>query len=261
MRRADALQERLHAAGMTVWQLADLLGVHEHQIDLDELPDLPVRVLHEIARRLDLHPADILRETDDLYALPRAHPPGKKPPVKKPPGIAHDALRLVNALALADRPMLPEELAHALTWPVKRVDNAAAHALAHPAIGGAVALRGEPGGYLSTSPRLDLLITSQQTELIAPHDDDTHQPGRYQRDPLTPTEAETLLAIWHTADTDHTNPLQDHALHGLINAGYVTQPGGLTLALTDDVLYSLNPTQLPDTPPRPATDTSHDADY
>ncbi|MFF1873195.1 hypothetical protein [Kitasatospora herbaricolor] len=231
---------------MTVWQLADLLGVHEHQIDLDELPDLPVRILHEIARRLDLHPADILRDTDDLYALPRTHRPATKPPGKKPAGLAHDALRLVNALALADRPMLPEELAHALSWPVKRVDDAAAHAFEHPATGGAVALRGGPSGHLSVSPRLDLLAASQHTQLTAPHDcDDTDQPGRYQREPLTPTEAETLLTIWHTADTDHTNPLQDHALHGLINAGLVTQPGGLTLTLTDDVLHNLG---LPMTP-------------
>ncbi|MFF9646916.1 hypothetical protein [Kitasatospora aureofaciens] len=205
-----------------------------------QLPDLPVRVLHGIAQRLDLHPADILRDTDDLYSRPRTRPPGKKSP-----GLAHDALLLVNALTLADRPMLPEEIARALSWPLKRVDDAAAHALAHPAIGGAVALRGEPGGYLSTSPRLDLLVTSQQPQRSAPHDtddtDDTDQPTRYQHAPLTPTEAETLLTIWHTADTDHTNPVHDQAICGLINAGYVTQPGGLTLTLTDDVLYSLNP--------------------
>ncbi|MFJ9523641.1 hypothetical protein ACIRPK_36110 [Kitasatospora sp. NPDC101801] len=227
---------------MTAWQLADLIGVHEHQVDLDELPDLPVRVLHEIARRLDLHPADILREADDLYALPRTHPPAIKHPSKKPPSLGHDALRLVNALALADRPMLPEEVARALSWTVKRVDNATTHALAHPVTGGAIALRVEPSGYLSVSPRLDLLVASQHTQLTAPHhSDDTGQPGRHQRDPLTPTEAEALLAIWHTGDTDHTNPLQDHALHGLINGGLVAQPGGLTLALTDDALYSLNP--------------------
>ncbi|MFG2219328.1 MULTISPECIES: hypothetical protein [unclassified Streptomyces] len=46
---AGAVKRRLLAAGMTGWQLADLLGVHEHQIDLDELPDLPVRVLLELA--------------------------------------------------------------------------------------------------------------------------------------------------------------------------------------------------------------------
>ncbi|WP_328792738.1 hypothetical protein [Streptomyces sp. NBC_00273] len=62
-RRRDSVQKsyvikrRLLAAGMTGWQLADLLGVHEHQIDLEELPDLPVRVLLELARRLDMPPA------------------------------------------------------------------------------------------------------------------------------------------------------------------------------------------------------------
>lgn len=191
---------------------------------------------------------------------PRRHPARHRRPLLAPPhpstrqeipGLAHDALRLVNALTLADRPMLPEEIARALSWPLKRVDDAAAQALAHPTIGGTVALRGEPGGYLSTSPRLDLLVTSQQTQLIAPHDtDDTDQPTRYQHDPLTPTEAETLLTIWHIADTDHTNPSHDQAICGLINAGYVTQPGGLTLTLTDDVLYSLNRTATPTHPRR-----------
>lgn len=38
---------------MTGWPLADPPSVHEHQIGLEGLPDLPVRVLLELARRLD----------------------------------------------------------------------------------------------------------------------------------------------------------------------------------------------------------------
>ncbi|MFE4957965.1 hypothetical protein ACFRCW_28835 [Streptomyces sp. NPDC056653] len=70
-KKNHVLKRRLLAAGMTPWQLADLLGVHEHQIDLEELPDLPVHVLLELARRLDLHPADLLLGADELFELPR----------------------------------------------------------------------------------------------------------------------------------------------------------------------------------------------
>ncbi|WP_405763625.1 hypothetical protein [Streptomyces sp. NBC_00045] len=41
MQRSHVIKRRLLAAGMTGWQLAELLGVHEHQIDLEELPTCP----------------------------------------------------------------------------------------------------------------------------------------------------------------------------------------------------------------------------
>ncbi|MDX3426037.1 MULTISPECIES: hypothetical protein [unclassified Streptomyces] len=37
--------------------LADLPGVHEHDISLDHLPNQPLHVVLELARRLDLTPA------------------------------------------------------------------------------------------------------------------------------------------------------------------------------------------------------------
>jgi hypothetical protein len=37
--------------------LADLPGVHEHDIPLDHLPNQPLHVVLELARRLDLTPA------------------------------------------------------------------------------------------------------------------------------------------------------------------------------------------------------------
>ncbi|MFE3632336.1 hypothetical protein [Streptomyces goshikiensis] len=81
---SHVVKRRLLAAGMTAWQLADLLGVHEHQIDLEELPYLPVRVLLELARHLDIHPADLIAGADDLFERPR------QPEVldRRPPGTA-----------------------------------------------------------------------------------------------------------------------------------------------------------------------------
>ncbi|MBT2449979.1 hypothetical protein J7F03_23465 [Streptomyces sp. ISL-43] len=44
--------------------------MHEHQIDLEELPNLSVCVLLELARRLDIHPADLMDGADDLFERP-----------------------------------------------------------------------------------------------------------------------------------------------------------------------------------------------
>ncbi|MFJ9380201.1 hypothetical protein [Streptomyces sp. NPDC101455] len=56
---------------MTAWRLADLLGVHEDQIDLEELPELPACVLLELARGLDLDPADLMASADEIFERPR----------------------------------------------------------------------------------------------------------------------------------------------------------------------------------------------
>ncbi|HWU07364.1 MAG TPA: hypothetical protein VN520_13465 [Streptomyces sp.] len=103
---------------MTAWQLADLLGVHEHQIDLDELPDLPVRVLLALARRLDLNPADLMAGADDLFERPRQ----REVLDRRPPGAACDTL----------------------TWNSFRLAAALDHARTHPDAGGALALRYVP---------------------------------------------------------------------------------------------------------------------
>ena len=56
------LRERLRDAGLSAWELGDLLGIHPHLVS-DPHPLLtgrPARVLIEIARRLDIHPADLV---------------------------------------------------------------------------------------------------------------------------------------------------------------------------------------------------------
>jgi hypothetical protein len=64
------LRERLRDAGLSAWELGDLLGIHPHLVS-DPHPLLtgrPVQVLIEIARRLDIHPADLVPELEPLLS-------------------------------------------------------------------------------------------------------------------------------------------------------------------------------------------------
>ncbi|MFE7429253.1 TetR family transcriptional regulator [Streptomyces sp. NPDC057545] len=67
----EELRRRQHNAGMSAWELADLLGVHEHDISLDHLPNQPLHVVLELACRLDLHPGDRTRYAAQVYDHPR----------------------------------------------------------------------------------------------------------------------------------------------------------------------------------------------
>ncbi|MGW5677000.1 hypothetical protein ACWEV4_18305 [Streptomyces sp. NPDC003860] len=67
----EELRRRQHNAGMSARELADLLGVHEADITLDHLPDQPLHIVLELARRLDLHPADLTPYAADVYDRPR----------------------------------------------------------------------------------------------------------------------------------------------------------------------------------------------
>ncbi|MFC5724911.1 hypothetical protein ACFP1Z_32665, partial [Streptomyces gamaensis] len=42
---AEGLRRCLRNAGMSAWQLADLLGVHEHDVTMDALPNQPLNVV------------------------------------------------------------------------------------------------------------------------------------------------------------------------------------------------------------------------
>ena len=112
---------------MSTWGLADLLGVHEHEIDLAELPDQPVRVVYELARRLDSHPGDLIFGAEDLFARRRTRPQDN------PAGAElGDQLTAATALALADRPMIVDELADALGWEHERTVDALCDLRDHP---------------------------------------------------------------------------------------------------------------------------------
>ncbi|MEV7729130.1 hypothetical protein AB0P15_31030 [Streptomyces sp. NPDC087917] len=164
-RRRDSVQKsyvikrRLLAAGMTGWQLADPLGVHEHQIDLEELPDLPVHILLELARRLDMHPADLMPGSDHLFELPLQ----RQVADRRPAGADHDALTVLTALAHADGPLTADTLAASLSWTRHRTDTALDHARTHPNAGGVLLLRHLPPEAYTVTPRLDILDATRST--------------------------------------------------------------------------------------------------
>ncbi|GAB2469525.1 hypothetical protein [Streptomyces incanus] len=246
-RRRDGVQtsqlikRRLLAAGMTGWQLADLLGVHEHQIDLEELPDLPVRVLLELARRLDIHPADLMTGSDELFERPRERQVRDRRSV----GADRDALTVITALAYADGPLTADALALALIWTRHRLDAALDYARVHPDVGGALVLREVPPEAYTATPRLDVL---------APHEADAlagrKNPRPSVRGPIQPTEAEVLLRVWVDGGIDTNDAAQRQALDDLAAADMVTR-GDIIDRFHDHVLYSLR--MLPE--PSPSTDT------
>ncbi|MFI5773660.1 hypothetical protein ACIA74_35130 [Streptomyces sp. NPDC051658] len=241
--RTHVLKRRLLAAGMTAWQLADLLGVHEHQIDLEELPELPVRVLLELARRLDLNPADLMAGTDELFERPRQ----RDVLDRRRPGAARDALTLITALAHADGPMTADGIAAALLWPGQRLDLALEHARAHPDTGGALVLRHvPPDGYTATA-RLDVL-RPDQAEAIAGR----KNPRPDIRGPIQPVEAEVLLRVWVDGGIDTADAAQRQALDDLTAADMVAR-GDIIDVLPDNVAYSLRMLSEPS----PPTDTPH----
>jgi hypothetical protein len=70
------LPERLRDAGLSAWELGDLLGIHPHLVSgpYPALTDRPVQALIEIARRLDIHPADLVPELEPLLSNRRQAP-------------------------------------------------------------------------------------------------------------------------------------------------------------------------------------------
>ncbi|MER8237497.1 hypothetical protein [Streptomyces sp. NPDC094049] len=244
VQRSHVIKRRLLAAGMTGWQLADLLGVHEHLIDLDELPDLPVRVLLELARRLDMHPADLMTGADDLFELPRQ----RQVLDRRPTGADHDARTAVTALAYADGPLTAEALAAALSWTRHRTDAALDHARAHPDAGGALALRHVPPEAYTATPRLDALAPHQVDALSG-----RRNPRPDIRGPIQPVEAEVLLRVWVDGGIDSGDAAQRQALEDLAAADMVTR-GDIIDRFHDNVSYSLR--MLPESPAPTDTDSA-----
>jgi hypothetical protein len=74
----DWFSNRMRASTLSVWELGDLLGVHPHLLDRTEthirLVEQPVRVIIELAARLDVHPADLVPGFDVVLANRRQRP-------------------------------------------------------------------------------------------------------------------------------------------------------------------------------------------
>lgn len=125
----EELRRRQHNAGMSAWELADLLGVHEHDITLDNLPNQPLHVVLELARRLDLHPGDLTPYAAQVYDHPRYF--DAQFPTEPVPGTDSDAVAVLNALAHAGRPLTADFLAECLNWDLDRVSDAIERAWAY----------------------------------------------------------------------------------------------------------------------------------
>lgn len=131
---SELFRRRVRSSGLSLREVGDFLGIHPHELRAyGALNAQPVRVVLELCRRLDLHPADLV-----------------------------DALTALTALARCALPLVAEELATALAWPVDRMAAALGHAADHPALGGPMALRRLPGESWTVTARLDLLSAGQE---------------------------------------------------------------------------------------------------
>jgi hypothetical protein len=195
-------RQRARAAGLSVWELGDLLGIHPHQLggDGQRLDHLPCTVIIDLARRLDIHPADLVDGLDSVLANPRAAPPALSATVEWPPPMAvatepeppdatspeHDAGVIQVALAHAGEPLSIDELATALGWTPRRVTAALDHAQRHPHLASPVALRRTGPGLYTVTARLDCLTPAQRDHLGE---------AQLARRPLSPEHAHMLLAV------------------------------------------------------------------
>ncbi len=157
------LRERLRDAGLSAWELGDLLGIHPHLVR-DPHPlllDRPVQVLIEIARRLDIHPADLVPELEPLLTRRRQAPGDADGGQDR----RADALTVLTVLATSRAPLSADQLARALGWQLPRAAAAIAGAQDNPDLGGPLALRRIPPETWTVTPRLDVLTQAQRRAL------------------------------------------------------------------------------------------------
>ena len=109
----------MHAAGLSLWELGDLLGIHPHPYDSSTgLYDHTVSAVIALAKRLDVHPADLIPTWN---------------------------------------PCWPPARTTALGWDLARVDAALQHATKHPGLACPVERRLEDRGLVhNTSHRANL---------------------------------------------------------------------------------------------------------
>jgi hypothetical protein len=156
------LTERLRDAGLSAWELGDLLGIHPHLVSGPHPPltGRPVQALIEIARRLDIHPADLVPDLGPLLSRLRQAPAGDGGEDRR-----SDALTLLTALATARTPLTADQLAGALGWQLPRTTAAIAAAQDNPDLAGPLALRRIPPETWTVAPRLDSLTQAQRRAL------------------------------------------------------------------------------------------------
>ncbi|MDP9792424.1 hypothetical protein J2S43_000936 [Catenuloplanes nepalensis] len=108
---------------------------------------------------------------------------------------------MLTALATATGPMLVDELAAALAWPLDLLQAALEHADARPDLGGLLTLRRTAPHTYTVSPRPDVRTGDQCTAVLNTAD---------QSQPLTVGQANALLS----AIINHGAPHPDHGPAG-----------------------------------------------
>lgn len=232
-------QTRLHTGALTIWELGDLLGIHPHLLhtmQLEYLDQLPVKTLIELARRLDMHPADLIRELDSVLDKPRDLEPHM--PRQQSGDVVDDARALLGALAHAAVPLLIDDVATALQWDLQRVYSALDHAQAHPELAGPYTIERIPPETYTLRPRLDLLSRAQQQAI--------HSAADYHQ-PLDEPEATLLLSvIWCGRTPEYADFREQHLdlERELRLRGLIRDKGVPTKAeASADVQYSLRLTR------------------
>ena len=120
-----------------------------------------MQVLIEIARRLDIHPADLVPELEPLLSH-------RRQALSEDLGGRDrraDALTVLTALATARAPLSADQLARGLGWQLPRTAAAIAAAQDNPDLGGPLALRRIPPETWTVTPRLDILTQAQRRAL------------------------------------------------------------------------------------------------
>jgi hypothetical protein len=229
-------QQQITASGLSAWELGNLLGIHPHLLTEPNLADQPARLLLELARALQVHPADLYPALDTVLSYRRADPDpvGSSGQIRSAADRDSDAVTMLTALAFARTPLGPSDLARALGWPLQRVTAAIRYVEENPDAGGALTLRRVPPEAYTAIPRPDALTSTQRHALTS---------IARARDLLTPGEATVVLAALAFGQTpDYTRFRNDHrhAEHLLKQAGLVHSDRGPHHArISKDVMLSL----------------------
>jgi hypothetical protein len=170
---AGLYRERIAASGLSPWELGDLAGIHPHLLTGPELADQPARVLVELARALQMHPADLYPDLRAVTGHRQHH--ADDTGTDSAPDARRDALTLLTALAYARGPLTPGDLVADLDWPLHRVKAALARARQDPDLAGPMMLRRIRPHAWTLSPRrptdnnsaFPLTLTSRSTLFAA----------------------------------------------------------------------------------------------
>jgi hypothetical protein len=235
-RPAPIYQQRMTACGLSPWELGNLLGIHPHLLTGPDLAEQPARLLLELARALQVHPADLYPPLDTVLDYGRADRDPADPVGPSCPADARDsdAVTVLTALAFARTPLGPSDLTRALGWPLPQVRAALRYAEENPNVGGALTLRRVPPEAYTAVPRPEALTSSQRHALTS---------IARARDVLTLAEATVVLAalaFGQTSDYAKFRTDRQHDEHILKQAGLVHSVAGPHHArLSRDVMFSL----------------------